>query len=313
MFELPIVGPTSHNFYSQRLKLHYVDWGNVPKPLVVLIHGGRDHARSWDQVALHLRSEYHLIAPDLRGHGDSEWARGSEYSMVEYVLDLAQLLGHVATFPVVLIGHSLGGAIALQYSGIYPERVAKVVAIEGLGPSPHLIVQRPPHERMQAWIGEMRSLAGRHQHRYTTLADAVQRMREANPRLSDAMAHYLTMHGTNRNEDGTYTWKFDNYVRSSSPYDFNLEDARRLWERITCPTLLMRGADSRATNPERDGRAAAFRQRRSVTIANAGHWVHHDQLEAFLQQVRTFLSNISPPPHPSLRQGEQDPDTRGTV
>ncbi|MBI3330181.1 MAG: alpha/beta hydrolase [Nitrospinae bacterium] len=289
MLDAAIVGPTSHYFYSQRLKLHYVDWGNATRPLMVLLHGGRDHARNWDQVAFHLRSEYHLIAPDLRGHGDSEWARGSEYSMVEYVLDLAQLLEQLATFPGVLIGHSLGGAIALQYSGVYPERVAKVVAIEGLGPSPHVMAHRPPHERMQAWISEMRAFAGRRGHHYATLADAVRRMREANPRLSEAMAQHLTVHGTNRNEDGTYTWKFDNYVRASSPYDFNLEDARRIWERIMCPTLLIRGTDSRATDPERDGRATAFRHRRVVTIANAGHWVHHDQLEAFLRELREFL------------------------
>lgn len=131
MFKLPIVGPTSHYFYSQRLKLHYVDWGNPEKPLMVLVHGGRDHARNWDQVALHLRSAYHIIAPDLRGHGDSEWARGSEYSMIEYVLDLAQLLEQLADFPVLLIGHSLGGGIVLQYSGVYPQRVGKVVSIEG--------------------------------------------------------------------------------------------------------------------------------------------------------------------------------------
>jgi pimeloyl-ACP methyl ester carboxylesterase len=289
MVDLPIVGPTSHYVYSQRLKLHYVDWGNQGQPLLLLLHGGRDHARNWDQVALHFRSEYHIIAPDLRGHGDSEWARGSEYSMVEYVLDLAQLLEQVATFPVALIGHSLGGGIVLQYSGIYPERVAKVVGIEGLGPTPSSLTSRPPHRRMQAWIGEMRTLAGRRTHRYATLEDAVGRMREANPRLSEALAHHLTLHGTYRNEDGTYTWKFDNYVRASSPYDFNLDDAREIWARIACPTFLIRGADSRATDPEVDGRATAFRHRQVVTFANAGHWVHHDQLAAFVRVVRAFL------------------------
>jgi pimeloyl-ACP methyl ester carboxylesterase len=294
MADLPIVGPTSHYFYSQRLKLHYVDWGNADKPLMALVHGGRDHARNWDQVAVHFRSEYHTIAPDLRGHGDSEWARGSEYSMIEYVLDLAQFLEQLATFPVLLIGHSLGGAIVLQYSGVYPERVAKVVSIEGLGPSPEYILPRPPQQRMQAWISQMRAFASRRTHRYATLTTAVQRMREANPRLSEAMAHHLTLHGTYRNEDGTYTWKFDNYVRASSPYDFNMEDARQIWERITCPTLLIRGADSQASDPERDGRATAFRHRQVVTIAHAGHWVHHDQLETFLQIVRTFLKGETP-------------------
>lgn len=102
-----IIGPTSHYFYSQRLKLHYVDWGNPDKPLMALIHGGRDHCRNWDWVAQAFRDDYHIIAPDLRGHGDSEWARGSEYSMIEHVVDIAQLLAQTDEFPVTLIGHSL--------------------------------------------------------------------------------------------------------------------------------------------------------------------------------------------------------------
>jgi pimeloyl-ACP methyl ester carboxylesterase len=206
------------------------------------------------------------------------------------VLDLAQLLEQLAAFPVILTGHSLGGGIVLQYSGVYPERVAQVVGIEGLGPSPTSIAPHLPHQRMQAWISEMRAFAGRRTHRYATLSEAVQRMRAANPRLNETMASHLTLHGTNRHEDGTYTWKFDNYVRASSPYDFNMADAREIWERITCPTLLIRGAASHASDPERDGRASAFYNRQVVTIANAGHWVHHDQLEAFLQVVEAFLT-----------------------
>ena len=88
-----LLGPTSHYFYSQRLKLHYVDWGNPDKPPLLLIHGGRDHARNWDWVAQDLRRDYHIVAPDLRGHGDSQWSIGGSYAMVDYTLDVAQLLG----------------------------------------------------------------------------------------------------------------------------------------------------------------------------------------------------------------------------
>lgn len=286
-----IIGPTSHYFYSQRLKLHYVDWGNADKPLVVMVHGGRDHARNWDWVAHALREDYHIVAPDLRGHGDSEWARGSEYAMVEYVVDLSQLLAQLNSFPVILIGHSLGGGIVLQYTGVYPDKVNKVVSIEGLGPPPHMIQQQPKHahERMELWIAQMRDLAGRLPRRYKTLDEAVKRMQEANTRLSAEQALHLTVHGTNRNEDGTYTWKFDNYVRAQSPYRFNVDDAWEIWGRITCPTLLVRGAESWASDPIQDGRANAFKNAKVVTIPNAGHWVHHDQLALFLQEVNEFL------------------------
>jgi pimeloyl-ACP methyl ester carboxylesterase len=213
--------------------------------------------------------------------------------MIEYVVDITQLLAQLDSFPVTLIGHSLGGGIVLQYTGVYPEKVKKVVAIEGLGPPPHMLQQQSKHahERMQLWISQMRDLAGRLPHRYKTLDEAVRRMREANPRLSQEQAYHLTLHGANRNEDGTYTWKFDNYVRAQSPYRFNVDDAWGIWGRITCPTLLIRGGESWASDPEKDGRAKAFQKPTVVTIPNAGHWVHHDQLDHFLRVVGEFLHN----------------------
>jgi pimeloyl-ACP methyl ester carboxylesterase len=285
-----LIGPTSHYFYSQRLKLHYVDWGNTDKPPLLLLHGGRDHARNWDWVAQELRHEHHVIAPDLRGHGDSQWAVGGSYAMVDYVLDVAQLLNAVQFFPVTIIGHSLGGAIALQYSGIYPERVQKVVAIEGLGPPPFMLRDRAPHGRMAEWVMEMQTLAQRHPRRYKSLDEAVARMRDANPHLTPEQARHLTVHGSYRDEDGTYLWKFDNYVRAASPYLFNMQEAREIWSQITCPVLLVRGTESWASDPEQDGRATAFRNRKVINIERAGHWVHHDQLDRFLDVVRQFLS-----------------------
>ncbi len=284
-----IVGPTSHYFYSQRLKLHYVDWGNPDKPPLLLVHGGRDHARNWDWVAQALRDDYHIIAPDLRGHGDSQWSVGGSYSLIDYTLDLAQLLDALQPFPITIIGHSLGGSITLQYAGTFPDRVRKVVAIEGLGPPPSMIRERPAHERMQEWIAEMQALSRRHPRRYASLDEAVARMREANPHLSAAQARHLTIHGCYRDEDGTYLWKFDNYVRAASPYLFNLDEARRIWSHITCPALLVRGTESWASDPEQDGRASAFQNCRVVNIEKAGHWVHHDQLDLFLRVLGEFL------------------------
>ena len=127
-------GPTSRIYFSQRLRLHYVDWGNPTAPPLLLVHGGRDHCRNWDWVAEELRRDWHIIAPDLRGHGDSEWSRTGTYTTAGYIYDLAQLIHQLGTAPVTIVAHSLGGNIALRYAGLYPENVARLVAIEGLGP-----------------------------------------------------------------------------------------------------------------------------------------------------------------------------------
>ena len=293
----PGQGPTSHTFFSQRLRLHYVDWGNPENPALVLIHGGRDHCRNWDWVAEALREEWHIIAPDLRGHGDSQWSTDGSYTMPGYLYDLAQLIHQQHLAPVTLIAHSLGGVIALRYTGIYPETVARLVAIEGLGPPPAMLAERaakPVAERMDDWVREQRALAGRLPRRYASIEDAFRRMQEENPHLTAEQARHLTVHGANQNEDGTYSWKFDNYVRAWPPYDMSSRDIQTLWGRITCPTLLLYGKESRwAGDPVKDGRAACFRRATVLGVDGAGHWLHHDRLDEFLRIVRTFLAEGS--------------------
>ena len=285
-------GPTSHSYFSQRLRLHYVDWGNAAGAPLLLVHGGRDHCRNWDWVAQALRDEWHVIAPDLRGHGDSQWSADGSYDMAGYVYDLAQLIHQQQLAPVTIVGHSLGGNIALRYAGIYPESVRKLVAIEGLGLSPELLVKRgrrPLDDRMREWIDERRGFAGRIPRRYATIEEAFKRMQDENKHLSPHQARHLTMHGINQNEDGTYSWKFDNYVRCWPPYDVPGAELERLWSRITCPTLLIGGEESWASNPAEDGRAAHFQNAEVVMFNDAGHWVHHDQLQGFLRLVGEFI------------------------
>lgn len=286
-------GPTSHSFVSQRLRLHYLDWGNGDAPPLVLVHGGRDHCRNWDWVAEALRDDWHVIAPDLRGHGDSAILPGGGYSMAGYVYDLAQLIHQQRLAPVTLIAHSLGGAIALRYAGLYPDLVAKIVAIEGLGPSPKMLAQRAgqhPAERMLKWIDEQRALASREPRRYASLEEALARMRTENPRLTLEQASHLTVHGMSQNEDGSYSWKFDNYVRSMPPGDISSDELQQLWARISCPTLLVYGRESWASNPADDGRVGYFQNAEVLSVEGAGHWVHHDRLDVFLAEVRRFLS-----------------------
>jgi len=285
-------GPTSHIYFSQRLRLHYVDWGNEDAPPMLLVHGGRDHCRNWDWVAERLRDDYHIIAPDLRGHGDSQWVIGGGYNQIDYVYDIAQLLSQKNMTPTTIIGHSLGGSISLLYSGLYPKTVTKLVSIEGMGPPPAMIkerIEQPMEDRLHLWVNELRKLSGRIPKRYPSLEEAYERMQKENPHLTEDQARHLTIHGSNQNEDGSYSWKFDNYVRNFPPIGLNFEDQYGLYKRISCPTLLIRGAESWAMDPEKDGRANTFQNVQVASIEDAGHWVHHDQLEVFIKLVKGFL------------------------
>jgi len=289
-----ILGPVSSYYVSQRLRLHFADWGNDDKPPLVLVHGGRDHARNWDWVARALRDDFHVIAPDLRGHGDSEWARGGNYMIQEFVLDLAQLLNTLDLFPVILVGHSLGGSVVTHYASVYPDRVQKLVNIEGLGPPPEMIKSRlskPAWERTAEWIDQVREFSSKRPKHYPSIDAAARRMLAANSFLSPEQAHHLTVHGVARNEDGTFSWKFDNYVRLFYPQRFDMDEMRAMWGRVTCPTLLVRGEQSGFGDPTKDGRFDAFKNADLESIPDAGHWVQHDQLDVFLKLVKRFLNS----------------------
>lgn len=289
---MTLSGPTSNSFFSQRLKLHYVDWGNPEAPPLVLLHGGRDHCRNWDWVAEELRDDWHIIAPDLRGHGDSAWVSDGNYEMAPFVYDLAQLIHQLDLAPVTIVAHSLGGNIALRYTGLYPENVRKLVAIEGLGPSPAILAERAKQsyaDLFRKWVEDKRAAAGRTPRRYATLDDALARMMSENKHLNEQQARHLTIHGAIRNEDGTWSWKFDPHLNIWWSPDVGPYDMATLWGAITCPVRLMYGADSWASNPEKDGRLAAFKTAEVIEFEKAGHWLHHDQFEAFVAALRAFL------------------------
>lgn len=289
---MTLSGPITNSFISQRLRLNYVDWGNPEAPPLLLVHGGRDHARSWDWVAEELRHDWHIIAPDLRGHGDSAWSPDGNYEMSAFVYDIAQLVHQLNLAPVTIIAHSMGGNIALRYAGIYPENVRKLVNIEGLGPSPAMLAEREAlgiQKRFRQWIEDKRNAAGRTPKRYPNIEAAYERMKTENAYLTDEQARHLTVHGISRNEDGTWSWKFDNYLNIWAIFDMPREELEAIWHAITCPMLLLYGEKSWASNPEKDGRIKHFPTATVIEYENAGHWLHHDQFDRFMADVKAFL------------------------
>ena len=285
--------PTSGWFESQGLKLHYADWGNPDAPPLILLHGVQDHCRSWDRIAERLSGDWHVIAPDLRGHGDSQWIADGIYSIDGYIFDLAELIETLGLAPVSMIAHSLGGRIALRYAGIMPDAITRLVAIEGLGPPPSQLADEaavPADLRMRKWIADYRSLATREPRRYATVNEAAARMQEQNPKFDADLVRHLAVTGTRHNGDGTYSWKFDNRVRLSAPLEMTIADREAIWMSIACPLLLVHGTDSFLPDPRHEHRDRQFRDARIALIEGAGHWSHHDRTDALLELATGFLA-----------------------
>jgi pimeloyl-ACP methyl ester carboxylesterase len=283
-----MLAPHSRFYESHGLRLHYADWGNAGAPPLILVHGGRDHCRSWDVIARSLQPHFHVVAPDLRGHGESDWTKGGSYALTEYVYDLSRLIRVLATPQVTLVGHSMGGMVSLIHAGSFPEQVSKLVVLDGVTVLPDS--PKPPvHERVSKWVGQLDQLHDRVPRRYATIEDAAAQMIAHNRRLSRELALHLATHGARQNEDGTFSWKFDPAQRVSAPHRLWADDHVALWSRIACPTLLLNAGESFLAGTKAAGLERYFQQARIETIPGAGHWLQHDRPGEVLGMIRQFL------------------------
>jgi len=284
-------------FRSGTLRIHFRDWGNPTAPPVIVVHGLRDHSHSFDDLARGLTDRFHVLAIDLRGHGDSETT--PYYAFGHFVMDLRNMIRALRLEHPMLIGHSMGGEIVANFSGCFPDIPQRIVIIEGLGP--------PPRNLAGAvrWNIEGFTRIDRAFNGHPGLADldaAYRRLLERNPRLTESKARELALLGTRAREDGSLEWKFDAMLSTmaiTGAYD--LEYNMALWRRVTAAALLIHGGESGEFWHDRPGavyledddlqrRIGCFRNQRFIEIAGAGHMVHFDRPRELITTIRSFLT-----------------------
>jgi pimeloyl-ACP methyl ester carboxylesterase len=285
-----MTAPRSESRELNGLRHHLLIWdAPAEAPTLVLLHGYLDLAWSFAPFAeaLRRRLPVRLVAPDLRGHGSTEWVgRGGYYHFPDYVADVHALLATLPR-PVWLLGHSMGGTVASLVTASFPDSVERLVLIEGLGPPPGT---EPPPDRMSRWIHEVDERRQRPARPMPSLDVAQARLRESNPRLTPELSRLLAEKGT-RAVPGGYVWAYDPLHRTRSPMPFSLEQFRTFLQRIHCPTLLVDASESAfGAFIEEDGRAGDLVTAQRVHIQEAGHMIHQDQPELLAEAVARFLS-----------------------
>jgi len=284
-----------HRFVDARgLPIHCLEWGDPTDELVLLVHGYLDMAHGWcsfvDALRNKSRKPLWIVAPDCRGHGDSGWiGAGGYYHFPDYVFDLDCVIQALGAARLKLIGHSMGGTISLLYAGAFPERIAELVLIEGVGPSGMKFSDAP--ERMARWISETHQRGRNHFRQYPSVEAGARQLRQTNPRLTEAAALDWARAAMKQNAAGNWLWKFDPLHRTTAPQPFYTAQALEFLRRIRCAVLIVDGAQShQRQRADKQQRYDAIAEHEQIMIENAGHMVHQDNPDKLAAAVADFFA-----------------------
>ncbi|HZG20252.1 MAG TPA: alpha/beta hydrolase [Herbaspirillum sp.] len=278
------------------LRYHIRHWGDPQAPKIFMCHGWMDMSASFQFMVDALQGQWQVIAPDWRGFGLSQRSPADSYWFPDYLADLEAIIDHYAPDETInLLGHSMGGNVVMLYAGLRPERIGRLINLEGLG-LPAAKPEQAPGRFVQ-WLDEIKNpplLRG-----YDTLEEVATRLQKNNARLSDERAAFLAQHWAQ--QDGSGLWQIlgDPAHKQVSPILYRVDEMMACWSRITAPVLWIEATDSdigRFFGPaaikreEIDRRIACIARTQVEMIDHAGHMLHHDQPERLAQLIETFLA-----------------------
>ncbi|MGP4006857.1 alpha/beta fold hydrolase [Streptomyces sp. 4N124] len=265
------------------LRTHYVEWGDEDRPAIVMLHGLRSYARTFEPLAARLADRYRVLAPDARGRGDSDWDPKGEYYTDSYVADLEQFADRLSLDRFVLLGHSMGGTTTYVYAARHPEQVGAAV-VEDIGPGSSLSGEGA--ERIKREVANTpRDFPSREAARAY--------WRGIRPNISEDALDSRLRHTLVPDGEGRWRWKLDLAGIAAARLDPDPARQVDLWpyvEALLCPALVVRGGESDFLPA---GTAAAMTTRNprihAVEIPGAGHYVHDDAPELFHHHLTRFL------------------------
>lgn len=297
--------PSRSNFIDVRgLRYHLREWGNAdagPAHTWIMLHGWMDVSASFQFVVDQLADDWRIVAPDWRGFGLTERVAADCYWYPDYLADLEFILDSVVgNDPAWLVGHSMGGNVALTYAGVRAHRVCGVINLEGFGLRPTRPEQAPP--RFAQWIDELKT--GATLRDYASCAEVAARLMKNNPRLAADRAAFLAEHWAVPDGAGRFRVAGDPAHRIVNPTLYRIEEVLACWQRVECPVLWLRAAQTEVLRHVGDDRDAALREIEarktslrdveSAVVEDAGHMLHHDQPAEVARLIGDFVRRRSP-------------------
>ncbi len=278
-FELP----DEHEVVLRGMRFHYLDWGKGGSPVLIFLHGGALTSRTWDLVCLSLRDEYHCLALDQRGHGDSEWSPAMDYSLEAHLSDIEAFVDRLRLERFVLVGQSMGAMNSLAYASRHSDRLAGLVLVDA-GPE----VRWEGVEPIVDFLMMPAEL--------DSIEDFVERARSFNPSRDPRLLRRSLLHNLRQLPSGRWTWKYDRRPLTRErlrEVAARLEALRSEVPSIRCPTLVVRGALSSVFSEDDAATLAELLpDGRWVRVEDAGHTVQGDNPRGLVDALRRFVAHV---------------------
>ncbi len=275
------IAPEEHFLTINGRRHHYLEWGDAADPVLVLLHGGNSSARgSWTRTAPAFADRYRIIAPDHRGHGETDWDPEAGYTVANYVADFEQVTDLLGLRQFDLVGHSLGGIISLTYTARRPEMVRRLVLVDS-GPRD---------------LGSASAARVPVADRPLTFKTREEAHAFARATFPEAARDRPLDHAFVQRADGTWTWRTDVAGLNRARLAEDLAGTKGYWPEFTalrCPVLVLRGGKSQVLTDEAVARMETSNHEvRVVTYSEARHWVHDDEPQRFARDVNAFLADV---------------------
>jgi esterase len=271
----PVQQPADRYVTVNSLRLHYLDWGGADKPPLIMLHGIARVARTFDHIAPRFTEQYHVIAIDMRGHGDSDWDPAAAYLVEDYVKDLEAFVGQLRLRTLTLWGNSTGGRVAQVYAGLHPDLMSALI-VEDVGPErPRSIADnfaRQVQQDAKGWSSEDELFA---------------QLKAGNQGVSDDQLRAYAHFGTKPTADGRIVWKRDPNLAKGFV-------ETELWQyvrKIACPTIYVIGGRSTIVPVEtQEQLKKTIRGVEVVTMPGLGHYPSQEKPDEFTRIVKAFLA-----------------------
>ncbi len=266
--------PQDHFLTVNGIRLHYIDWGSGDKPPFVMLHGISRVAHQFDHLAPAFAAKYHVIAIDMRGHGDSGWSPEGAYMVQDYAKDLESFVEQMNLRGLTLLGNSTGGRVVQVYAGMHPERVSRLI-VEDVGPE-------RTNEIASAFTRQVEAEANG----WASEDELVAFLKKSNAKTPETILRTYAHFASKQRDDGRIVWKRDpNLAKGFVPTE--------LWsyvEKIKCPTLYVIGGASRIVPAETQEKLRSVVPGvQIVVMPGLGHYPDQEATEEFVRIVRGWL------------------------